>query len=403
MMLEKYGATIYLKRRWARIGLTLLIGIFTFGCHFIYSLEIWCRDRWDHPREVRARPASGPVHQVCATKPLEVPSFRGRPRGPVSSLILAKEIEENPREVRDSGLEEADRGWCGTVWNGRESWADRIFGVRASPYVQLHHLWFLWYLLIFATIAPGISTLLGWVWPRSLERPARLLVDWGLAPLALGLACIRRSGWQILPDPLSHSRPPFFGRFPTFCFMSSPTWVFYLIFFLAGWWLHRDRESLPGACFAHALGAGAGNRPGGVHLCQRQFPGAVPDAGRIIPIDAFDVLGANGLRPRLGIHQLRFSRLFQRYLDKPNAVWRYLADTALWVYLIHQPFVILALFALKRLNLVWWIQAPVVTLMATAAALMFYEAIVRPTPLVRLFGPAGARRSTRASGAIDET
>jgi glucans biosynthesis protein C len=92
-----------------------------------------------------------------------------------------------------------------------------------------------------------------------------------------------------------------------------------------------------------------------------------------------------------------FMGLFLRYLDRPSRTWRYLADTALWVYLIHQPLVIIGLAMFRPLHLTWWAQTATVSIIDVAAALLLYEAIVRPTPLVRLFGPASPRRPAGAS------
>jgi peptidoglycan/LPS O-acetylase OafA/YrhL len=85
--------------------------------------------------------------------------------------------------------------------------------------------------------------------------------------------------------------------------------------------------------------------------------------------------------------------MFLRYLDRPSRTWRYLADTALWVYLIHQPLVIIALALFRPLHLTWWAQTAAVSTVSVAAALLLYEAIVRPTPLVQWFGPASLRRT----------
>ena len=38
-----------------------------------------------------------------------------------------------------------------------------------------------------------------------------------------------------------------------------------------------------------------------------------------------------------------FLGFFLRYFDRPSRAWRYLADTALWVYLVHQPLVLIGL------------------------------------------------------------
>jgi hypothetical protein len=96
-----------------------------------------------------------------------------------------------------------------------------------------------------------------------------------------------------------------------------------------------------------------------------------------------------------------FLGFFQKYLDRPSPTWRYLADTALWVYLVHQPLVIVGLYWLAPYRLPWWALTAGVTLFAAAAALLLYEAVVRPTFLVRLFGPAGAAPARAYAEASD--
>jgi peptidoglycan/LPS O-acetylase OafA/YrhL len=80
-----------------------------------------------------------------------------------------------------------------------------------------------------------------------------------------------------------------------------------------------------------------------------------------------------------------------------RVLWRYLADTALWVYLIHQPLVVVGLALVRPLQMNWWTQTAVVSALAVGASLVLYELVVRPTPLFRLFGPAASRRPAAAS------
>lgn len=88
--------------------------------------------------------------------------------------------------------------------------------------------------------------------------------------------------------------------------------------------------------------------------------------------------------------------VFLRYLDAPSRAWRYLADTALWVYLVHQPLVLVGLATFRPLGLPWWALTAAVSVSSVVAALVLYEALVRRTPLARLFGPASARRAAEA-------
>ena len=57
---------------------------------------------------------------------------------------------------------------------------------------------------------------------------------------------------------------------------------------------------------------------------------------------------------------------------------------------------IVGLYWLVPYRLPWWALTAGVTLFAAAAALLLYEAVVRPTFLVRLFGPSSSSRPEMA-------
>ena len=53
------------------------------------------------------------------------------------------------------------------------------------------------------------------------------------------------------------------------------------------------------------------------------------------------------------------------------------------------------------IRLPWWALTAAVSAISSSAALLLYEAVVRPTPLVRLFGPASTRPAgDEPSGAV---
>jgi hypothetical protein len=272
--------------------------------------------------------------------------------------------------------------------------SSRLFGSSARLF-QLNHLWFLWYLLLFATAAPWLSKAVGWVLLRRSPEPADRLglrvIRSGLAPVLLGL--ISTPALLLTSSPFGWSLglpPAIFRAFPDFLLHLDPDMAFYFLYFLSGWWLHREREGL-----------------------ERLARGWLPDL--LLGIVAFaaatwlwEAYGRQTEMPRYGLVRqagyalyclgsastaFAFVGFFQRYLDRPSRVGRYLADTALWVYLVHQPLVIMGLALARPLQLSWWLQTAIVSSISAGTALLLYEAIVRPTPLVRLFGPAAARRA----------
>jgi hypothetical protein len=254
--------------------------------------------------------------------------------------------------------------------------SETLFGSSARLF-QLHHLWFLWYLLVFVTVAPVVATALagtlGKVLPGAADGIGARLIRSGLAPVALGLisapALMTTSGpfgWSLgLPASV-------FRGFPDFLLHFDREMIFYFLFFMAGWWLHRERRSLPSLSRAWL-------------------------ADLILGVAAFAAAtwlsDAYSGRAAAPYHALfAFLGFFQRYLDRPSAAGRYLADTALWVYLVHQPFVLVGLAWLVPYRLPWWLLTAGVSASAVAASLLLFEAVVRPTFLVRLFGPAALSR-----------
>ena len=463
MMLEKYGTREFLRRRWTRIGLPLVIGMFTFG-----PLYLWTRDLTSRGPGSGPPPMGAPGRLFSPLPPGEGPGVRGaaspvawkgarkdatRPTTPLTPALSRREREaEKTAGVMNEKVSVGQPSGRGAGGEGRRLTSDlrtgsndghptvdaphpaplpegegarrgdprdrsmsavpgfrpggpppfgmtggglasRLFGPY-TRYVQLNHLWFLWYLLLFVTAAPFLAKGLSLVARRPPDEETDGLglrvVRLGLAPALL--AAVSLPALLMTSSPFGWFlglAPAIFRAFPDFLLHLDPDMAFYFLYFLAGWWLHRDRAALPILARAWLpnllLGLGAfavamnlegdyGNRS------------ATPDHGsmRVLAYACYCVGSASTSFGFLGV--------FLRYLDSPSRTWRYLADTALWVYLIHQPLVLIGLAACRPLNLPWWALTAVVSTSSVAVALLLYEAIVRPTPLVRLFGPSNARR-----------
>jgi glucan biosynthesis protein C len=280
--------------------------------------------------------------------------------------------------------------------------ADRIFG-PFTKYVQLNHLWFLWYLLVFISFAPFLTQGVGMLVPSKLreagDRSSLRLVLWGIAPLILAVAS---TPLLLMTRPMFGwflgLAPAIFRAFPDFVFNLDPDMAFYFAYFLTGWWLHRERIGLPGVARAWLpnllIGLGAFWIASGLEFQARQETGPLAmmtgSGGGNIKVIAYAIYCLGSACTSFG-----FIGVFLRYLDYPSRTWRYLADTALWVYLIHQPLVLIGLAGARPFNLTWWALTAVVSTFTVVGSLVLYEAIVRPTPLVRLFGPASARKAVR--------
>ena len=237
-------------------------------------------------------------------------------------------------------------------------------------------------------MAPWLARALGWLvlrpTPAAADRLGGLLIRLDLAPLVLGLVSVPAIMWTSGFFGWSLGLASAIGRgFPDFLLHLEPDMPFYLAYFLAGWWLHRQRASLPDVAryWLPSLLVGlathaAATAVSGAYAFQTSLPGY-----GLIRIGGYALYAVGSAYTAFG-----FLGLFQRFIDRPTRAGRYLADTAFWVYLVHQPLLAPLLKWIVPLGLPWWLQGHVVAGLGTASVLVLYEAIVRPTPLVRLFG-----------------
>jgi surface polysaccharide O-acyltransferase-like enzyme len=403
MMLAKYGTRTFLAKRYVRIGFPLLIGMFTFGPIYVLTRDL-----------TSTMPSLGPDGSppvgVMRLSPGGAPAMTAPPRG-----LRVDEEREVARDAPNAaagmasfppaklplgppGMPPGGPGFRAPAGGGPPfgppggGIADMLFG-RFTRFVQLNHLWFLWYLLVFVTVAPFLTKGLSWLTPppQGGDRIGVRLIRWGLAPLLLGIASTPALlmtsspfGWFL------GLAPAIFRAFPDFLLHLDPDMAFYLAYFLFGWWLHRDRAALPSLAqtWLPNLLIGLGAFWAAMNL-EQQYGGfnRLPNRGgvRLVAYAIYCVGSASTSFAFLGV--------FLRHFDQPSRTWRYLADTALWVYLIHQPLVLLGLAA-RPLNLPWWALTALVSASTIVASLLLYELVVRPTPLIDLFGPSSPRRAT---------
>ena len=366
MVLTRYGTAGFLGRRWRRIGLPLMIGVLTFSPLITLTLDLVKRP---------------PAYSTGAPGP-------ARPAG--DALPPPDGPQAGPSAT--SGPASPD-----TFTPGGEI-ARRLFGPFARLF-HLYHLWFLWYLLVFATVAPFLAGGLAMVTPSptddSGDRAGLRLVRLGLAPALLAAA-----GTPALLATRSHSdwflglAPAIFQTFPDFLIQYDVDQLFYFVSFAAGWWLHRQRAALPSLAEGWLTNAVVGLTAYGVAVgLQARYgggPSSTGDPGIVRPVAvAVYCLGS-------ACTCFAFLGVFLRFLDFPSRAWRYLADSALWVYLAHPPLVLLGLAACRSLSLPWWASTAAVSAASIAASLLLYEGLVRPTLLAGLFGPSVARPAEAA-------
>jgi surface polysaccharide O-acyltransferase-like enzyme len=413
MMLEKYSMRRYLQKRWYRIAIPLFVGLFTFGPAYILT-----RDSLALMRAPRRAGGFGPAGGAM---PALSPGFVPPP--------LARFDENRDGSLSDAEWKKARVAMDGAPGGGTPpglgpggpggglrpggpmpgpfgapvgGLSERLFG-SSAPLFHLNHLWFLWYLLVFVTVSPLVTEGLGWIVargsPGAVDRLGVRLIWSGLAPVVLGVvsapALMQTSGpfgWSLgMPESI-------FLGFPDFLLSFDVVMPFYFLFFLAGWWLHREREALPSV----ARGWPAYLIVGTIAFVAATWLSDTYARRADLPHYALLRWGGYTLYcVASAATGFAFLGFFQKHLDKPSPTWRYLADTALWVYLVHQPLVIVGLYWLAAYRFPWWAQMVTVPLFASAVALLLYEAVVQPTFLVYVLGPATPRRS-RLEGSLQD-
>jgi hypothetical protein len=267
----------------------------------------------------------------------------------------------------------------------------RLFGETGRLF-SLGHLWFLWYLLVFVTAAPLFAWFACWISDRvgpSAGRFGRGLIRYGLAPLALGLISL----------PFLLQTPGFFGwglglatgiggHFPDFLSQYQKDWPFYFAYFMAGWWLYRMRDLLPvvGRSWLPLLAGGIL-----IYIAAQWFAARFSPQTQLPRYEMLRVIGYGLAAVGAAYTSWGLIGLFQRYLDRPSRVGRYFTELALWIYLVHQDLLGPIIRGLRPLQLSFVAQGLLATVLAIAVAAALYELLVRPTPLIWIFGPGRPR------------
>lgn len=277
--------------------------------------------------------------------------------------------------------------------------ADALFGKYAGNF-RLQHLWFLWYLMVFATVAPfialGLGKLVGGKIGHRLHHLSSQLFLYGVAPLIL--AAVSMLGMEL--SGTSPGQPPggmatIFGTFPDVLFRYDRDWPYFFTYFLTGWWLYRNRIHLKDIAryWIIALPVGIG-----AHVVCTTFAGGNPfQPGPSLSVGMrywrYFIFGVSVAATSFG-----FLGFFQRFLNRPTRVTRYLADTAFWIYLVHQDLLNkLVLNWIRPWSLPGLLQGIVATIITCAIALVVFELVIRPTPLTLLFGPPRRRKPVTTS------
>jgi fucose 4-O-acetylase-like acetyltransferase len=449
MMFQKHGIRIYLYRRWSRIGMPLLIGVFTFVPLYQFASESFRSGPPGGPIGSTGRPGSfAPggfnLDDLPAPPPGFVPpplqQFDANQDGTIDEAewkVARKNLPPPPPGFGPPGFGQQGRDRDedlhpaaeppGPIFPGiRPGGRHRPRGMFSPPgevstrlfgpfvnFFTLSHLWFLWYLLIFVTAAPFVAQLLvriigeqstGSDLSKSpgdcdvssagssidVDRVTADITRWQLVPLIIGLLSLPALLATDSPFGWSLGLVAGIGRaFPDFLWHLEIDMPYYFIFFLSGWWLHRMKVLLPAVAsgwwmnFAVGFAAyWAATTLSRTYAMQTQSPNY-----SLIRLMGYFLSGAGSAYTAWA-----FLGAFLRFANRSSVAGRYLADTAFWVYLLHQALLFPFLAWLAPFKLTWWINGGLAGLMTVAASLLLYESFVRPTALNQLFGPGASSR-----------
>ncbi len=246
--------------------------------------------------------------------------------------------------------------------------------------IQLSYLWFLWYLLILDGIA--FSTyLLAPRAARRLGRGMRWAIATPLAGIALLAAPTALALWQ---------QPEWTAAAPAGSFAPDPsTLAYYGLFFALGATLCRHRDLVEAAqrdAWKWAVCAVAAVLPAAALFASHNSPqlGGNPVVhGAALLIYA--VATWTCLMALVG--------LASRYLNRPRAAFRYMADSSYWIYLFHLTPMVLLIALLSGSGLGTPAQFPLIVAGSLAASLATYPLLVRHTPIGWVLN--GRRERTR--------
>lgn len=302
-----------------------------------------------------------------------------------------------------------------------------------------HYLWFLLYLLIFyvgvLVFRPVLGSM-GWLEPLSeaAGKAVRKLCHSRWAPCYLAIPTfvvliltrsplLAENGERFIPEP---------GLV-----------LHYGLFFAFGWALYRRQDLLPGlagnwrvyglmggilftmlsvfsvgATLNQLKGNGATLAPGA--FATKSTVAGLPAGAKsavlqnLGPNSEGPAAGSGPLPPppvffgmRLVTALLSWSLtlaavgIFYRYLDRPNRLIRYLADSSYWAYLAHVPLLMALQVLIAPWPLPWWVKLPLLNLALGLILLVCYDFLVRPTCIGTILN--GRRRYPGISSLLDRS
>ncbi|MGQ3054423.1 MAG: ATP-binding cassette domain-containing protein [Roseateles sp.] len=260
----------------------------------------------------------------------------------------------------------------------------------------LTHLWFLYQLLWLyagALLARSVVIRLdrGQVLRDAVDRAVTAALRWPAAALLLGLplagvllATPMWFPWGGIPTPDQSLIPQL------------PASVGYGVAFAFGWLVQRA----PGALDAmrsrwalHVLLAVASSATC-LFIMKTQPPIGMPEQPKLV----FTL----SLVASAWAWSLALTGLALRYLSRPSAAVRYVADASYWIYLVHLPVVAALQVWVGHWPLHWGLKYPFIVVTSLALLLASYHVLVRFTVVGKVLNSRAHRRGAPSAAVADD-
>ena len=265
---------------------------------------------------------------------------------------------------------------------------------RASN-LQLTHLWFLYYLacvtVLFLALRWAVGCLPGGKTTVAdrFHRGFRWLLSNWFAPLPLALLATPLVALMKGPDVDTPDRG---------LSWNGPVLALYSLHFGLGWWLFRNPDILAGLArrwwmfLLLGLAASAPTSLGVGALYGYLSSGTAPVA-------AVKWLTASGVSLTMMGSVLGWIGCFVRFFNRPSARIRYVANASYWIYLAHLPVVVALQIVGASWRWPWWIELPLLNVVAFLLLFASYHVGVRFTWVGAWLNGHRHERGHRSGGA----
>ncbi|MCF2947857.1 acyltransferase family protein [Paraglaciecola aquimarina] len=231
------------------------------------------------------------------------------------------------------------------------------------------HLWFLYYLMLATGVVLIARCLLDLNirLKESLGQYADNMVSWiSQSPFALILLAVPTAACLWFMANLGIDTPD------KSLFPSLPVLLIYTAFFLLGWLFHRQKNMIEKL---------AKLTPTKLVICLLAIVATVVLSDKSDQSNNLMFKSALLFSYALMMWSLIVVTIgvFKQWINRPNKLVRYIADSSYWLYLIHLPVVIGLQVAFAEIALHWSLKLLAISTISLLASIVLYDLLVRST------------------------